>query len=141
MALGIFENHLAYLVLFLASSVVAIIPITIGGVGAREMTFLLATPYFSIDTNTAVIFSLIFFIITAISSFFGAFVKLESTHKFESSFKWATYIKHIQLSLTNTKDITNVPNWEICFHFETVFRSLFLPGAAFKKNIQNLKKN
>ena len=73
LSLGISENYIAYMSLFLVSSVVAVLPFTIGGVGARELVFIFSAQYLLIDQNTAVAFSLLFFIITAISSFVGIF--------------------------------------------------------------------
>jgi len=64
-----------YQFLFLVSSVVAVFPFTIGGVGARELTFLLGYQLLGIDKNTAVAFSLLFFLITAVSSMAGIFLK------------------------------------------------------------------
>ncbi len=62
-----------YLLLFLVSSVVAILPISIGGIGVRELTFLYGFSIIGADSITAVTFSLIFFLITALSSLMGAF--------------------------------------------------------------------
>ena len=72
--------YIEYMTLFLLSSVVAVIPFTIGGVGARELVFIFGANYLLIDKNTAVAFSILFFIITAISSFSGIFfeTKLKS---------------------------------------------------------------
>ncbi len=64
-----------YLTLFLISSLVAILPISIGGIGVRELTFLYGFGLIGGDTTSAVAFSLLFFLITAISSLIGAFVK------------------------------------------------------------------
>lgn len=64
-----------YLTLFLISSVVAVLPISIGGIGVRELTFLYGFDLIGGDTTTAVTFSLIFFLITALSSLLGAFVR------------------------------------------------------------------
>ena len=64
-----------YLTLFLISSVVAVLPISIGGIGVRELTFLYGFGLIGGDTTMAVTFSLIFFIITALSSLLGAFVR------------------------------------------------------------------
>lgn len=64
-----------YLTLFLISSVVAVLPISIGGIGVRELTFLYGFGLIGGDTTTAVTFSLIFFLITALSSLLGAFVR------------------------------------------------------------------
>ncbi len=64
-----------YLALFLISSVVAILPISIGGIGVRELTFLYGFGLIGGDTTAAVAFSLLFFLITALSSLLGLFVK------------------------------------------------------------------
>jgi uncharacterized membrane protein YbhN (UPF0104 family) len=77
MALGIHEKILAYQLVFLLSSIVAVLPLTIGGVGARELVFVYAHSYAGIDETAAVAFSLIFFLITAAVSLIGAFVKVE----------------------------------------------------------------
>ena len=79
-ALMVDSLYMEYLTLFLLSSVVAVIPFTIGGVGARELVFIFGANYLLIDKNTAVAFSILFFIITAFSSFSGIFfeTKLKS---------------------------------------------------------------
>ena len=77
MALGINEKILEYQFVFLLSSIVAVLPLTIGGVGARELVFIYSHEYFGIDKNVAVAFSLIFFLISAVTSLIGAFLKIE----------------------------------------------------------------
>jgi len=67
-----------YLLLFLISSIVAVLPISIGGVGVRELTFLYGFTIIGADTTTAVTFSLLFFVITAISSLIGTFISPQS---------------------------------------------------------------
>ncbi len=76
-ALGITENILAYQLVFLLSSIVAVLPLTIGGVGARELVFVYAHSYAGIEETAAVAFSLIFFLISAGVSLVGAFVKID----------------------------------------------------------------
>jgi uncharacterized membrane protein YbhN (UPF0104 family) len=76
-ALGINTLYLEYLVLFLLSSIVAVLPFTIGGIGARELVFIFGANYLMIDKNTAVAFSLLFFLLTAISSFAGTFLEFK----------------------------------------------------------------
>jgi hypothetical protein len=71
-SLGITENILAYQLVFLLSSIVAVLPLTIGGVGARELVFVYAHTNAGIDEASAVAFSLIFFLITAAVSLLGA---------------------------------------------------------------------
>jgi hypothetical protein len=78
LALGIQDNLIEYLVLFLASSVVAVIPFTIGGVGARELLFVYAGQYMLVDLQRAVAFTLLFFMITALSSFVGVFFNFKT---------------------------------------------------------------
>ena len=73
-ALGVSESLLAYQLLFLASSVVAVLPFTIGGVGARELTFVFGYQYLGIDLNVAVAFSVLFFLITLVVSAVGGFL-------------------------------------------------------------------
>ncbi|MBP5419874.1 MAG: flippase-like domain-containing protein [Bacteroidales bacterium] len=52
----------SYLFLFFASSIASAIPMTMGGIGAREMTFLKGSQYLSTDDNIAIALSLLFYI-------------------------------------------------------------------------------
>jgi len=70
---GVNQNILAYLALFLISSIAAVVPITIGGAGARELTFLAGADYFPIEINIAIGLSVIFYIITVLASFIGLY--------------------------------------------------------------------
>lgn len=72
-ALGHTGHELSYLLLFLVSSVVAGLPVTIGGVGAREMTFLLGAQILGLDTGLSVAVSLMFYLITATVSLSGVY--------------------------------------------------------------------
>lgn len=71
LALGEHENHLAYIVIFLVSSAVAVLPISIGGVGVRELTFLYGSQLLNVDINIAVGISFLFYLITAFVSLSG----------------------------------------------------------------------
>lgn len=71
MAVGIHQNWMDYLSLFMASSVVAVLPITIGGIGARELVFILGHQWLPVDQEKAVAFSFLFFLVTAFSSLTG----------------------------------------------------------------------
>ncbi len=71
MALGNDAQILDYLFVFLISSVVAVIPFTIGGVGAREIAFLYASKYLDLDVSMSIALSLMFFFITALVSLLG----------------------------------------------------------------------
>ncbi|MEM8940044.1 MAG: lysylphosphatidylglycerol synthase transmembrane domain-containing protein [Bacteroidota bacterium] len=76
MAIGIFADQLAYGVLFLISSFISILPFTIGGLGSREITFLLGFQYFGIAESNSIAFSLLFTLITMLVSFGGVFIKV-----------------------------------------------------------------
>jgi uncharacterized membrane protein YbhN (UPF0104 family) len=71
LALGETENHLSYLLIFLVSSAVAVLPISIGGVGVRELTFLYGSQLLLVDMNMAVGISFLFYLITAVVSLSG----------------------------------------------------------------------
>jgi uncharacterized membrane protein YbhN (UPF0104 family) len=75
LALGVQEKFLAYQAVFLLSSIVAVLPLTIGGVGARELVVVYVHSYAGIQETEAVAFSLLFFLISAAVSLSGAWVK------------------------------------------------------------------
>lgn len=62
-----------YLFMFLMSSLVAIFPFTVGGLGARELVFVYGAQYFQMDQHQAVIISLLFYCISALLSFSGIY--------------------------------------------------------------------
>ena len=62
-----------YLLMFLLSSLVALFPFTVGGLGARELVFVYGAQYFNMDQHLAVIISLLFYCISAILSFSGIY--------------------------------------------------------------------
>lgn len=80
-SLGVTENFLAYQLVFLLSSIVAVLPLTIGGVGARELVFVYAHTYAGIDEAAAVAFSLIFFLISAMVSLTGSMISINFDEK------------------------------------------------------------
>ncbi|MCU0441155.1 MAG: flippase-like domain-containing protein [Bacteroidia bacterium] len=73
MSLHIDTSYWDYLTLFMASSVFAIIPITIGGAGARELVFIFGANYLHINQPAAVAFAILFFCASALSSLIGLF--------------------------------------------------------------------
>lgn len=76
------EQNFSYLFLFLISSIVTIIPITVGGAGMREITFLYGAQFLGVDTHLSVALSLMFYFITVIVSFFGIYFVIKPL-KFE----------------------------------------------------------
>lgn len=70
-SLGIELHQIAYLVIFLVSSIVSVIPLTIGGIGSREATFFYGASLLGLNENISVGISVIFFLITALVSLSG----------------------------------------------------------------------
>ena len=74
LALGITTNYAEYLFLFLLSSIIAMLPFTIGGIGSREIAFLFGSRVLMLETGTSIALSLMFYLITLFVSFFGIFL-------------------------------------------------------------------
>jgi len=72
-ALGIKENHTQYIFLFLVSSVVAVLPLTVGGLGIREVVFVEGSHYLGLLKETSVVISILFYLITLLTSAVGLF--------------------------------------------------------------------
>jgi len=77
MAMSATAHQIDYLAIFLISSVATILPLTVGGAGAREVTFFYALNHLGLDVNTGIALSLIFFAISAISSLVGILAKIK----------------------------------------------------------------
>lgn len=75
-AFGVDELYMVYFVLFLASSLASMLPLSFGGVGLRELVFVYAAQYLPIDETPAVALGLMYFVVIAASSFIGIFIKL-----------------------------------------------------------------
>ncbi|WNJ16284.1 lysylphosphatidylglycerol synthase transmembrane domain-containing protein [Pontibacter sp. G13] len=72
------EDHIpVYLCVFLVSSIAAALPLSIGGVGARELVFFYAASIVPISKEPGVAFSLMFFLISAVSSLAGVLVQTD----------------------------------------------------------------
>ncbi len=78
-SLGIETNAIAYLVIFLISSIVSVIPLTIGGIGSRELTFFYGAAWLGLNESTSVGVSMLFFLITATVSLFGIMYHFKKT--------------------------------------------------------------
>ncbi|MGK6349880.1 lysylphosphatidylglycerol synthase transmembrane domain-containing protein [Parapedobacter sp. DT-150] len=74
-ALGFEGKFAPYLFMFLLSSLVAVVPFTVGGLGAREMVYIYGAQYFYIhlDDHLAVLFSLLFYLTSAAVAALGAY--------------------------------------------------------------------
>jgi len=71
LSIGIQQSQLEFQLLFLLSSIVAILPFTIGGLGAREVVFLWGAQTFGLLPTEAVFISLLFYLITVLVSLAG----------------------------------------------------------------------
>jgi uncharacterized membrane protein YbhN (UPF0104 family) len=67
-----------YLFLFFLSTIAAAIPITLGGIGAREMTYAVGAQYLGIDQGQAVALSLVFYFLSLVCSIPGLFYSLQT---------------------------------------------------------------
>lgn len=70
-ALGIPGHVTEYIFIFLVSSVASVLPLTVGGLGIREVVFLEGAKYFGLTGSVSVIISLLFYVITLVTSAFG----------------------------------------------------------------------
>jgi len=61
-----------YLAVFLASSIAAVLPVTVGGLGMRELTFVYGLRFLGLGSEVGVLAAIAFFLITAGSSLIGA---------------------------------------------------------------------
>lgn len=72
-AIGTTSGLIEYLTVFYIATAAMVFPFTIGGIGIRELVFILAPSYLPIDPETGLSFCLIFFTMNAISSLAGIF--------------------------------------------------------------------
>ncbi len=70
-ALHLDAHYTAYIFMFLLSSIVAILPFTIGGLGAREVVFLWGSRQFLLNQSESVCISLLFYLVTVVVSLVG----------------------------------------------------------------------
>jgi len=62
-----------YLFLFLLSSIMSAIPISLGGLGLREVTFMFGSKYLGLNQDHAVALSILFYTISLFVSMFGGY--------------------------------------------------------------------
>ena len=85
-SINIKNNISPYLFSFMVSSLVSVIPFTIGGLGAREYVMIYAAVLLNMDKTTGVFISATFWGISAFTSFFGIYYTYGS-HEFKSASK------------------------------------------------------
>ena len=84
LAINFKSNFSPYLFSFLVSSIVSIIPFTIGGLGAREYVMVYAAFILSMDKNIGVYISVSFWLLSALASLTGIYYAFRS-HEFTSA--------------------------------------------------------
>ena len=72
-SLGVGANFYDYWFIYLVSGIAFILPITIGGVGAREVVFLYGAQFLLIDLNTAIALSLVIYLFRTVVSLTGVY--------------------------------------------------------------------
>jgi glycosyltransferase 2 family protein len=72
-AFGIHDQYMEYLLVFLISGIISVLPITVGGIGARELTFLIGAQWLGLNQEASVSISLMFYLITAFTSLAGIY--------------------------------------------------------------------
>ncbi|MCF8234206.1 MAG: flippase-like domain-containing protein [Bacteroidales bacterium] len=72
-AFGNYDHLMQYLLLFLISSIVSTIPISVGGVGVREITFLYGAELMQLNINQSVALSFMFYLMTVVVSLSGIY--------------------------------------------------------------------
>jgi glycosyltransferase 2 family protein len=83
LSLKVTVNLETYLFVFLVSSIVAVLPLTIGGIGSREFTFMLGAEWLGLDLNVSIALSFLFYLITAFTSLWGIVYSLGPGLKLE----------------------------------------------------------
>lgn len=78
LSLGEGIKWMEYSILFLVSSVVAMLPLTIGGTGARELTFLWGAGILNIDSEKAVAIAFLFYLISTAVALVGVVFSFDS---------------------------------------------------------------
>lgn len=70
-ALGTFNNIMGYIIVFLISNIVAVIPISFGGLGLREFTFIKMSTIMHLQMDVGVAASMLFYLAYTLTSFIG----------------------------------------------------------------------
>lgn len=84
MAIGGDSEVFEYLLVFLVSSLVAMIPVSIGGAGLRELTFLYGARMMFLNVNMSVTLSLMFYFMTLFVSLWGIYYGIRTNEVFST---------------------------------------------------------
>lgn len=78
-SLGESDYIIEYLFLFFISSIASAIPISLGGIGLRELTFVMGSQYLDTNEHIAVSLSILFYAVSLFSSLPGAIFALRTS--------------------------------------------------------------
>ena len=96
-ALRITDHLPQYMLIFLISSVVAVLPFTIGGLGAREVVFLWGAHLFGLDNTVSVALSALFYATTVVSSLPGLpFIFFDPIKKIDQTSEQTAYVTSME---------------------------------------------
>jgi uncharacterized membrane protein YbhN (UPF0104 family) len=73
LSVEIYDHSVEIAFVFLLSTIVVMVPVSIGGIGLRELTFIYFSDYFQYDKNTSVSAAFLFFILTTLISIPGIY--------------------------------------------------------------------
>lgn len=71
-SLGIYTNLNEYMFIFSVASIAAMLPLTLGGLGAREVVFYQLSAYFGLDAHSSVLIGLLFYFMSVVTSATGS---------------------------------------------------------------------
>ena len=70
-SIKVVDSMIGYLIVFQIANIVAIIPISIGGIGLREYTFIVIATYIGLNSDIGVAASILFYLIYSCVALFG----------------------------------------------------------------------
>jgi len=78
LSFGVTKKLIDLVILFFISSIISVVPISVGGVGLRELTFLYASEFIHTNPASVILAAFVFFLINLISSIIGGILLLRS---------------------------------------------------------------
>jgi glycosyltransferase 2 family protein len=72
-SLGITLPATDYLIVFMLACIVGVLPLSVGGIGVREYTFVVAAKLFTLDATIGVSLSILYYVVTFATSLIGFF--------------------------------------------------------------------
>jgi len=86
-ACGVSGFFLEYQVFFIVGAALAVLPFSIGGLGVREIVFVLGSSYVGLDVQVGFVVALVFFLFQLLTAMAGGFLRLKSESPLSSPSK------------------------------------------------------